>query len=107
VIIGSALLLSGCDALDLIAKLLRIEGEAVAQQGRQIRTFSTTPGTFVLQTDTEPTIEVKDGATVYTQVEGNVTFTLLGGSDQTFTLELGDMVIERPTTGMVTLITSQ
>ncbi|GIX48903.1 MAG: hypothetical protein KatS3mg131_3114 [Candidatus Tectimicrobiota bacterium] len=100
-----ALALSGCDVLDLAAELLRIDTDtAQAQQEVRIETFVIDASSFLLLADSEPTLTVQDGATIYTmQSAGSVTFTPAGGSPQTFSLEAGDMVIERPGSGTLTL----
>ena len=58
-------------------------------------------------TDTAPTIEVKDSTTVYTKVDGSVTFRLTTGVQQTIILEPDNTVIERPGLGVVTIIQSR
>ena len=96
--IGCGWLLGGCDFFDFAAELLRIDtNQAEAQQEIRIETVLIDPDSFLLLADQAPTIEVKDGATVYTlQSSGSLTFTPSGDTAQTLALDPGDVVIERP-----------
>jgi uncharacterized membrane protein YbhN (UPF0104 family) len=77
--------------------------DTAAAQGRRIETFSIEPDSFILLTDSDPNIVVSDGATKYTLTSnGSVTFT-----GQTINLDPSEIVIERPTAGIVTVIRFQ
>jgi hypothetical protein len=115
VVVLCSLLLSGCgDIGDILADLFHINGNgngngnAEAQGDRLIETFVIQAGTFRLETDSEPTIEIFDGTTQYTLGAGNadLSFTREGAADPTSisNLETGDIVIERPASGAVTVI---
>ena len=93
------LALVGCPDFDTTSK-------AGAAQGNRIQTFAIEAGSFELITDDEPTIDIFDGAAQYTLDESDerVSFTILGGAEKTINLELGDIVIERPSAGAVTVI---
>ncbi len=104
VLIGLGIL-SGCDVFDFAADVVRIGDEAAAQNERRIETFTISASTFLILTDTEPTVTVQDGATVYTQLDGSISFTPTGSTEtQTFTLDPEDTVIERPAQGLVTIV---
>lgn len=71
-----------------------------AAQGRIIETFSIEPDSFVLLTDSDPDIVISDGTTKYTLTSnGSVTFT-----GQAMNLDPNEIVIERPASGVVTVI---
>jgi hypothetical protein len=101
--------LSGCDFL---AEIFRFGKDAGAQDnGRQVRTFKIQPESFRLEPDSpdDLRIEVVNGATIYTQLSGEVAFTLASGTSQpgvTPPIELltEDVIIERPETGFVTIL---
>jgi len=97
-LIPAAAALSGCGG----------SHDAEAAQKRRIETFSVNDGTLVLLADTSPTVEVKDGTTVYTaQSSGSMSFQARTGAVQTYSLDSGDVVIERPGVGFLTFIRSQ
>jgi hypothetical protein len=107
------LLLSGCgDIGETLADLFRINGNgngngnAEAQEGdKLIETFQIAIETFQLETATPPEIQVSDGATRYTlQTTGEVRFMLQEGGARSFNLETGDIVVERPEQGLVTVL---
>lgn len=108
VVLLGGLTLDGCGVIDFIADLLHIgKDKAEAQQEQRIETFRIDAGTFLILSDTAPSVEVKDITTVYTQIDGSVTFRLATGGEQTIALDPEDTVIERPGSGVVTVIRSQ
>ncbi len=83
-------------------------GDAEAAERRLIETFIIEPDTFVLTTDSTPTIEVKNGTTVYTLTsDGTLAFSTNAFVDRLIGLKTGDIVIERPASGIMTLIRSR
>ncbi len=83
-------------------------GDAEAAERRLIETFIIEPDTFVLTTDSTPTIEVKNGTTVYTLTSnGTLVFSTDAFVDRLIRLKIDDMVIERPASGTMTLIRSR
>ena len=78
--------------------------DANAQVRKRIETLNVSADAFLLLTDDGPTVEVRDGATVYTMISAG---SLNLGQSQNFALEANDVVIERPASGTVTLIRSQ
>jgi hypothetical protein len=111
VVVLCGLLLSGCgDIGDILADLFNINGNgngnANAQEGdQQIETFQVT--SFQLdEVSPVPEIMVSDGATRYTlQSAGVLRLTLQEGGTRTFNLDEQDIVIERPSEGLVTVVT--
>ena len=95
------LMLGGCDVLDDIASLFSTDAQA--QQERRVETFFISADSFLILTDSTPSVSVSDGATTYTQLDGSITF-ISAGNQQTFALRNGDTVIERPAAGIVTII---
>jgi hypothetical protein len=86
--------------------------KAEAQTEKIIETFSITANTLVIVADTQPTLDVQDGTTIYTlQSQANVNFTGSTGTRPTgpvgFTLAAGDVIIERPGIGSLTLLRPQ
>jgi len=82
-------------------------GEAEAQTFIEIQTFSIVPETFFLRPDAKPDIEIIDMANIYTiTAETVIKFQKTGDSGLT-TLPLllpGDIVVERPDSGKLTLM---
>ena len=74
-------------------------------QRRIIETFLITENSFSLQTNTEPIIEIFDGTTQYTiDSSGTLIFKQFGIGEQNMSLKSGDIVIERPASGMLTVV---
>ena len=81
------------------------EGKAQATFERGMKTYDIVPNTFLLQSDTDPTIAVSGEATQYTLVDsGRVIFTATDGN-RTIALDPDDIVIERPLANSVTVVT--
>ena len=77
--------------------------DAQLTTGPRVETFSINPDSFVLDTETAPTITVDGDTTRYRiQSSGSLQFTPVGGGSETRQLEAGDEVIERPVAGIVT-----
>jgi hypothetical protein len=111
VVVLCSLLLSGCgDIGDIFADLFHLNGngngDAEAQEGeRLIQTFAISPGTFELRPDSMPQITVRDGSIEYV-LRSNAAIEF--DPDPSFgQLQEGDMVIEWPEAGMVTVIRVQ
>ncbi len=82
-------------------------GDAEAQQFIQIETFSIVPETFFMQPDQKPDIEINDYTNIYTITAATlIKFRKVGESDLTQLplLQAGDLVIERPGSGQLTLM---
>jgi hypothetical protein len=81
-------------------------GSAEAQTKKRIETFAITQGTFLVISDVMPTIDVKGSATVYTLAADNtlVQFTDSEGSASSLRLNTGDIIVEWPESGHLTLI---
>jgi hypothetical protein len=96
------MMLSGCSDLgDFLGDILRINDDAEAQDQSRIRIFAISPGTFVLTSDLEPTIDLNEGYTQYTlQADGILTL----GSGESLALDIEDRIIERPASNTVTVI---
>jgi hypothetical protein len=113
VLLCSGLSLGGCDAVDFLAELLRIKNgnEACAQQEGIIEIFLNQAGTFRITTNAIPVIDtnivVQEQATVYKQIDGNMLFNLANGTQRTFVVNPDDIVIERPSEGLLTFIRQQ
>lgn len=113
IVVFAGLSLGGCDALDFLASILRINksNEARAQQDGVVETFQIRAATFrissraILEIGTN--VEIKDQVTIYKQVDGNMSFTLSDGSQRTFVVVPEDIIIERPGLGLVTFIREQ
>jgi hypothetical protein len=91
-----ALALSGCSS-----------NEAEAADDRLVQTFTIAPNTFSLRADLDPTIEIGDETNTYTlNSNGSVAFTPTSGPGVAVELDAGDIVIERPASGIVTMIRS-
>lgn len=97
------MMLSGCGDLgDFLGDILRLNDDAEAQDQSRIQIFAITPGSFVLTSDIEPTIELNEGYTQYTlQADGILTL----GSGDSLALDVNDRIIERPASNTVTVIT--
>ncbi len=81
--------------------------DAEAAQSRIIETFIIEPNTFYLLADSEPNIVISDGATEYILASsGSISFTLTSGTGRSFNLDPNEIVIERPASGVVTVIRS-
>jgi len=81
--------------------------EANAQLGisRVIETFVIDPGTFLMNADQAPTVVVGDQSTEYTvNARTTIQFTLATGVAFTRVLFAGEVVLERPIAGIVTII---
>lgn len=75
------------------------------QQGQKIVTYIIDPATFSLLTDRPPVIDINDHATTYTmQSNASVTFMPSGSAAKTINLDAGDIVIERPLVGTLTVV---
>ncbi|MDH3600998.1 MAG: hypothetical protein OEU26_15355 [Candidatus Tectomicrobia bacterium] len=97
------MMLSGCGDLgDFLGDILRINDDAEAQDETRIEIFTIGAGSFLLRSDTRPTIEVSDGFTKYTLIDDG---TLTYAQGQTISLDPDDEVIERPDSSTVTVIT--
>ena len=82
-------------------------GDAEAQQFIQIETFSIVPETFFMQPDQKPDIEINAYANIYTITAATqIKFRKSGEADLTTLplLQAGDLVIERPDSGKLTLV---
>ena len=97
------MMLSGCGDLgDFLGDILRLNDDAEAQDQIRIQIFAITPGSFVLTSDIEPTIDLNEGYTQYTlQADGILTL----GSGDSLALDVNDRIIERPAMNTVTVIT--
>ena len=97
------MMLSGCGDLgDFLGDILRLNDDAEAQDQIRIQIFAITPGSFVLTSDIEPTIDIQDVFTQYTlQADGILTL----GSGDMLVLDVNDRIIERPAMNTVTVIT--
>jgi hypothetical protein len=110
VLLCSVLSLGGCDALDFLANLFRISNgnEARAQQEGIIETFNIRAGTLSITTNAIPeidtNIEIQDQVTIYKQIDGNMSFNLMDGTRRDFVITVSDIVIERPSQGLLTFI---
>ena len=92
------LALAGCNS---------VGKDAEAAQSRIIETFTIDPNSFFLLADSAPNIVVSDGTTEYVLTSsGSVSFTLTNGSGLSFNLDPNEIVIERPASGVVTVIRS-
>lgn len=103
VILG-ATLVGGCDGFyDFFSDALSLNDEANAQADLQwrVETF-TGVSSFLILSDVQPVITVHDGTTEYTGMDGTLN---LGNTNMQ--LQPDDRVIERPTSGTVTLITAR
>jgi hypothetical protein len=81
---------------------------AKAGQRKRIETFAVLATSVLLLADTAPTVEATEGSTKYTlQSAGSINFRLETGADQSFALEAGEVVIERPGAGLLTIMRSQ
>jgi hypothetical protein len=80
--------------------------EAEAQTKKRIETFSINQGTFFFISDDVPSIDVKGSATVYTLTADNtaVEFIKEDNTPATFRLDTGDILIEWPESGRLTMI---
>jgi hypothetical protein len=106
--------LSGCDAVDSLGKLFRIDKDANAQNtqlvDRPIQTVSIVAGTFSIDADTTidfvTNVLVKDNGTiVYQQITGKAFFTLANTNNVSIvTLTSDSVIIERPEANLLTLI---
>jgi hypothetical protein len=96
------MMLNGCSDLgDFLGDILRLNDNAEAQDQSRIQIFAITPGTFILTSDQEPTIDLNEGYTQYTlQDDGILTL----GSGESLALDIGDRIIERPASNTVTVI---
>jgi hypothetical protein len=101
VVLVLGLSLVGCGSVDV--------GEAQVVFERGMRTYDIVPNTFLLQSDTDPTIAVSGEATQYTLVvSGRVLFTANDTTgDRNIALDAGDIVIERPIASSVTVVTQR
>jgi hypothetical protein len=101
VVLVLGLSLVGCGNVDV--------GEAQVVFERGMRTYDIVPNTFLLQSDTDPTIAVSGEATQYTLVvSGRVLFTANDTTgDRNIALDAGDIVIERPIASSVTVVTQR
>ncbi|GAB4259180.1 MAG: hypothetical protein Kow0092_07220 [Deferrisomatales bacterium] len=80
-------------------------GNAQAAQDKRVETFQVDPGSFQITAEEFPTVEVRDGATVYTlQSDGSRLFDETGGGPRSFALDSGDVIIERPAASTLTFI---
>lgn len=111
VLLGSTLL-GGCEGfVDFFSDALSLNDEADAQDqdqnqvesDRRIETFTIAPNSLVILSDVQPTVEVQDSATIYTGVDGTITFTPTGESSRSLELFPTDTVIERPAAGTLTI----
>lgn len=74
-------------------------------RGKLAETYVIDPATFKLVTDATPSIEVRDGGTIYTLTSsGTVSFNVLDASATTIRVDTNDIIIERPLAGAVTVV---
>ncbi|MBN1932113.1 MAG: hypothetical protein JW786_10955 [Desulfobacterales bacterium] len=79
-----------------------------AAQEKRIQTFFISENSLEIITQSEPTIEISDGTTQYNLLsDGRLSFTLKTGVETNIFLENGDIIIERPASGAVTVIRSR
>lgn len=106
----SLFVLSGCDTL---ADLFRFNQDARAQQGSCsdgrsdpcAETLRITAGSFILTSDSTFQVNISETTTTYTNVSGQVSFTLVDGNQAASReLEVDDTVIERPSAGFITIL---
>ena len=91
IVLCSGVMLSGCDILDFLGDLFRFTNgnEAQAQQDGLVETFLIRPGSFALTAnnasiDLGTNVEIKDQVTIYTQIDGSISFILSTGSAREF-----------------------
>ena len=114
VILCSGVMLSGCDVLDFLGDIFRTNGnEAQAQQDGLVETFLIRPGSFAITSNNAAielgtNVEIKDQVTIYTQIDGSISFILGTGTGREFReVVVNDIVFERPALNQVTLIRRQ
>ena len=79
-----------------------------AAQEKRIQTFFISENSLEIITQSEPTIEISDGTTQYSLLsDGRLSFTLKTGVENDIFLEKGDIIIERPASGAITVIRSR
>lgn len=85
------------------------DSQAQGSGTRIAETFSANADSFRLLADEVPTLAVTDGATTYTlRSSGSVSFVQAGDAvTTTLGLETGDVVIERPAAGLITVVRPQ
>jgi hypothetical protein len=81
---------------------------AETQSPKRLETFSINQGTFVVTGDSIPTIDVKNHATIYTLTANNTLVEFTKDDDTAVSLRLntGDMLIEWPESGQLTMVRS-
>jgi len=78
---------------------------AAGGRGKLAETYVIDPASFKLVTSATPTIEVRDGGTIYTLTSsGTVSFNVLDASATTIQVDTNDIIIERPLAGAVTVV---
>jgi hypothetical protein len=114
VVLSSSLSLSGCDVLDFLGDILRINkgNEARAQDEGLVETLLIRAGSFGLTTDTilqlDTHVVVQDQVTIYKDITGSMSFIQSTGSSREFReILVDDIIIERPQLNQVTLIRRQ
>jgi hypothetical protein len=100
-IAGAALLLAGMGLSGCSAGVT----EAQLIPAKLIETFRIRDNSFVIQANTSPLIDISDGATRYTMTsQAILSFSLLDGAPRSIFLSAEEIVIERPETGVLTVI---
>ena len=98
---------SGVSFTSVTADIGEAEAQSTTgQRGKLIETYMIDPASFALVTNAVPSIEVKDGVTIYTLVsQATVSFTTTETSGSVrIQVDAEDMIIERPETGSVTVV---
>ena len=104
--------LSGCDALDFLAKLFRFDSDADAQStglvDRPVQTVVIRAGSFSIDATSvnfAENVVVREEVTVYQGITGEAFFTLANESTgRRIDLISEDVIIERPGTNLLTII---
>jgi hypothetical protein len=79
--------------------------EAQIPSAKFIATFRIQDDSFALQANAIPIIDISNGATRYTMTAQTfLTFILLNGESRNLFLSADDIVIERPESGLLTVV---
>jgi hypothetical protein len=96
VLMVTGMVLSGCSSG---------VSEAQIPSAKLIETFRIRDDSFAIQANVVPAIDISNGATRYTmRSQAFLTFILLNGDSRIFFLTADDIVIERPESGLLTVV---